>query len=84
VAAEAGVAPVVAGLPAGVDAVRRRGPGGSWVFLLDHSGAGAQVPVLGTDLVTGARATAQRPLALAPGAVAVVREDGPAPAAGAG
>ena len=74
-ARDAGVGPVVPGLPPGVDAVRRRGAAGSWVFLLDHSGVGARVPVVGTDLITGAVAREGEPLVLPPGGVAVVRED---------
>lgn len=73
----AGVPPVVPGLPAGVDAVRRRGADGTgWVFLMDHTGQGAQVDLVGTDLVTGEDVGAGRPLVLAPGGVAVVREQG--------
>lgn len=76
VVAAAGVEPVIPGLPAGVDAVRRRSDSGSWLFLLDHGGSGARVPVVGTDLVTGQESTEDRPLVLAPGGVAVVREAG--------
>jgi beta-galactosidase len=72
----AGVEPVVPGLPAGVDAVRRRGADRSWVFLMDHGGQGAQVALTGTDLVSGVDCGPGRPLALAPGAVAIVREAG--------
>ncbi len=64
----------VPGLPPGVDAVRRRSSTGSWVFVMDHSGHGAEVPLTGTDLVTGTGCGPGRPLALAPGGVAVVRE----------
>ncbi|MFC5380182.1 beta-galactosidase [Aquipuribacter nitratireducens] len=73
-AAAAGVRPVVPGLPPGVDAVRRRGDGGSWVFVLDHTGEGARVPLAGTDLVTGRACSAEEPLVVGPGGVAVVRE----------
>ncbi|WP_336920831.1 beta-galactosidase [Aquipuribacter sp. SD81] len=73
----AGARPVVPGLPAGVDAVRRRGDdGASWVFVLDHTGAGASVPLTGTDLVTGRNCSPGEPLEVAPGGVAVVREAG--------
>jgi beta-galactosidase len=71
----ADVGPVVAGLPPGVDAVRRRSGTGSWVFLLDHAGEGAQVALSGTDLVSGGTCSPGSPLRLPPGGVAVVREE---------
>ncbi|MFB6777014.1 beta-galactosidase [Streptomyces sp. NPDC056352] len=52
VAAEAGVGPVLAGLPEGVEAVRR----GELLFLLHHGRGSVTVPVPGphVDLLTGA------------------------------
>ncbi|MGF1646283.1 MAG: beta-galactosidase [Kineosporiaceae bacterium] len=68
-------APVLAGLPPGVEAVRRRAADGtSYLFVLDHPGEGVTLDVRGVDLVTGAACGADSPLTVAPGAVAVVRE----------
>ena len=67
---EAGVAPTVAGLPRGVEAVRRVGEHGRYLFLMNHTDHPVPVPVTGTDLLTGAA-----PLDLVAGGVAVVRED---------
>ncbi|MBT2421023.1 beta-galactosidase [Streptomyces sp. ISL-22] len=55
IAAEAGVRPALAGLPAGVEAVRR----GGLLFLLNHGRDGVTVPVPGRhrDLLTGADVT---------------------------
>ncbi|MGC9542520.1 beta-galactosidase [Streptomyces sp. UG1] len=55
IAAEAGVRPTLAGLPAGVEAVRR----GGLLFLLNHGRDGVTVPVPGRhrDLLTGATVT---------------------------
>ena len=68
VADGAGVRPVVAGLEAvaaqpvpgwakgglgPVEVVRRSGPQGSFLFVLNHSASDAQVPCAGTDLVGG-------------------------------
>ena len=52
VAAEAGAGPVLAGLPEGVEAVRR----GDLLFLLHHGRGSVTVPVPGAqvDLLTGA------------------------------
>jgi len=44
-AADAGAAPVLAGLPDGVEAVRREGPGGSHLFLLNHGAEPVTVTV---------------------------------------
>jgi beta-galactosidase len=67
----AGVTPVVAGLAAGVEAVRRRSGDGSWVFLANDTGDAQEVAVAGHDLVTERDVDVVR---LAPGEVAVVRE----------
>jgi len=60
VLAAAGVAPPVAGLPAGIEAVRRRhADGRTYLFLLNHTDADAEVAgdgagvLAGTDLLTG-------------------------------
>lgn len=55
IAAQAGVRPTLAGLPAGVEAVRR----GGLLFLLNHGRDGVAVPVPGRhrDLLTGADVT---------------------------
>jgi beta-galactosidase len=71
VLADAGVRPA-AMVPAGVEAVRRRGAEGSWLFLVNHTDAAAQVPATGTDLVTGDRVDGR--VSLPAGGVAVVRE----------
>ena len=74
VLAEAGVAPVLPGVPPGVDAVRRRGGGLSWLFVLNHGGAPVRLgTVRGTELLTGT-AVPSDGLSLPPGGVAVVRE----------
>jgi beta-galactosidase len=50
---EAGVRPVVEGAPAGLEAVRRRGPDADYLFLLNHGDEPAEVRAAGTDLLTG-------------------------------
>ncbi len=70
---EAGIEPVVPGLPAGVEAVRRSGPQGSYVFLVNHGDRTAMVDVPGTDLLTGVRA---RLIRIDGGATAILAEDG--------
>ena len=71
--AQAGVRPAAA-TPPGVEAVRREGPDGSYLFLVNHTAEDATVPV---GHATGLAATAVRDgLALVPcGGAAVVRED---------
>ncbi len=59
--------------PAAADAVRRRDERGSFPFAIDRGAAGAEVPVPGDDQV--ADVPTGGTLRLAPGAVAVVRED---------
>jgi beta-galactosidase len=70
---EAGVEPVAAA-PPGVEAVRRRGPHAEYLFLIDHSGRGAGIPVPdgATELLTGERLSGT--VTVPPGGVAVVRE----------
>jgi len=73
-AAGAGVGPVVPGAPPGLEAVRRRGENGrTWLFVLNHAGTASLVPARGTELLSGRRVNGV--LEVAPGAVAVVREE---------
>jgi beta-galactosidase len=72
VVADAGVRPA-AGVPAGVDAVRRSGERGSWLFLVNHTDEEQRVSANGHDLVSE-RAVGPE-VVLPPGGVAVVRED---------
>ena len=71
---DAHVAPVLglATWPAGLDAVRRQGAGGSYLFAVNHGSDPARVPVKGTDLVTGHEWTMDTTLAA--GDLAVIRE----------
>lgn len=72
VARSAGVTPVCPGAPAGVEAVRRRGEHGSWLFLFNHTDLPQQVPARGTDLLTATGV--DEAVRLSPGGVAVLRE----------
>jgi beta-galactosidase len=69
---EAGVEPTVRGLPTGVEAVRRVASDGSYLFVVNHSGDDATVPVRGTDLLTG---SASGRHVVPAGDVAVIREE---------
>ncbi|MET7452496.1 beta-galactosidase [Streptomyces sp. NPDC005574] len=71
---EAGVAPVRV-TPEGVEAVLRRGEDADYLFLVDHRGAGAEVPVApdAVELLT-AEPLKNGTVTVAPGGVAVVRE----------
>jgi beta-galactosidase len=72
--AEAGVRPVLPGAPPGVEAVRRHADRGrSWLFVLNHTDSTVLVPASGAELLSGRQATGV--LDVAPGGVAVVRED---------
>ncbi|MEH1099914.1 beta-galactosidase [Micromonospora sp. CPCC 205561] len=71
-ARSAGAAPVCPGAPAGVEAVRRRGAGTSWLFLLNHTDRPQRVPAAGVDLLTGA--TIDPEVHLPAGGAAVLRE----------
>lgn len=66
----AGVSPAADVAP-GVEAVRRRGENGSWLFIANDTGHEQTVDVAGHDLV---RDRAVNGVVLEPGAVAVVRE----------
>jgi beta-galactosidase len=72
IAAEAGVSPVLANLPPGVDARRRRAGAKSWLFLVNHTAEPAELPARGVDLVTGR--TVDGTLRLEAGRYAVVEE----------
>jgi beta-galactosidase len=72
--AETGVAPVLPGLPSGVEAVRRHAADGrSWLFVLNHTAEPVEVPAGGLDLLTDRELPAGS-LTLAPGESVVLRE----------
>ncbi|WP_428965468.1 beta-galactosidase [Micromonospora fluostatini] len=71
-ATQAGVAPTCPDAPAGVEAVRRGGDDGSWLFLLNHTDRPQTVPASGVDLLTDATVTDA--VHLPAGGVAVLRE----------
>ena len=72
--AAAGLAPEVPGLPAGVEAVRRRGSAGrSWLFLLNHTPEPVVVCADGVELLSGTQVVGS--VELSPGGIAVVREE---------
>ena len=70
---EAGVRPVLATRPDGVEAVRRRGPDADYLFLIDHSGNGTEIPAHGLELLTGKPVHGS--VTVPAGGVAVVREE---------
>ncbi|WP_371671296.1 beta-galactosidase [Streptomyces sp. NBC_00289] len=74
VCAEAGVASVRV-TPEGVEAVLRRGEAADYLFLVDHRGAGAEVPVAAdaVELLTGEPLKGGT-VTVPPGGVVVVRE----------
>ena len=75
--ADAGVRPVL-DVPAGVEAIRRDGPGASYLFLLNHRDAETDVPVPdGVDLLSGA--AVRDALRLPPLGAAVLRTAHPHP-----
>ncbi|MBF9128202.1 beta-galactosidase [Plantactinospora sp. S1510] len=71
VAAAAGVGPTCPTAPDGVEAVRRRAAGESWLFLLNHTDTAVTVPASGVDLLTGVRGES---VTLPAGGCAVLRE----------
>ncbi|MGW0576138.1 beta-galactosidase [Streptomyces sp. NPDC002920] len=75
VCGEAGVAPVRAGVPRGVEAVVRRGADADYLFLIDHTGRGAEVPVAAdaVELLSG-KPTERGSVSVPPGEAVVVRE----------
>ena len=72
IVAEAGIEPVADTVP-GVEVVRRRGDATSYLFVINHTDESATIPTQGVDLLTGRAVTGK--LDLAPGDVAVVREE---------
>ncbi|MFE2219710.1 beta-galactosidase [Streptomyces canus] len=68
---EAGVTPEHHA-PAGIEVVRRRGAEADYLFLIDHTGKGAEVSAEGVELLTGTPVTGT--VTVPPGGVAVVRE----------
>jgi beta-galactosidase len=68
----AGARPPVEGLPAGVEAVRRRGDGAAYLFLINHGSKPVSLPVSGVDLLSGREGAVE----LEPFGVAVVRDAG--------
>jgi beta-galactosidase len=70
--AGAGVAPAVVDLPPRLEAVRRRGPQATYLFLINHADEPAAVPARGTDLLTGRAHDGM--VEVPAGGVAVVRE----------
>jgi beta-galactosidase len=75
VCARAGVRPVLEDLPAGVEAVRRRGDAAAYLFLLNHGAEAATVAASGVDLLTGRQHDGA--VELPAGGVAVLREEAP-------
>jgi beta-galactosidase len=74
IADDAAVPAVVPDAPAGLEAVRRRSEGGSWLFLLNHRDEDATVTATGRELLTGADVDGT--ITVPAGGVAVVREHG--------
>ena len=58
--------------PDGVEVVLRRGADADYLFLIDHTGKGAEAPAEGVELLTGTPVTGT--VTVPPGGVAVVRE----------
>ncbi len=71
VLAGAGARPVVAGLPRGMEAIRRVGTDAGYLFLINHTVGEVFVEQSGTELLTGA---AVRGLTVVAGGVAVLRQ----------
>ena len=71
IAGELGISPTLPGAAeAGLEAVRRRGDGMDFLFLLHHGERPLTVRAVGDDLITGA--SARDGLRLAPGGAAVL------------
>ncbi|MEU0074037.1 Beta-galactosidase C-terminal domain [Streptomyces sp. NPDC006332] len=58
--------------PAGIEVVRRRGTVADYLFLVNHTGKGAEAPAEGLELLTGTPVTGT--VTVPPGGVALVRE----------
>jgi len=69
---QAGIEPALGALPPGVEVVRRRGPDGDYLFVVNHGDDPVIVPVEGTNLISGA--TWASTTSLAGGDVAVIRQ----------
>jgi beta-galactosidase len=69
---EAGVQPVLSTPQHGIEAVRRSGRDADYLFLIDHTGNGAEVPAEGVELLTGKAVSGW--VTVPTGGVAVVRE----------
>ncbi|WP_427015570.1 beta-galactosidase [Pseudarthrobacter sp. P1] len=76
ICASAGVNPAVPDIPADVEVVKRSKDGTSWLFIINHSGTEAALPVRGTELISGTAATGR--LRVPGSGVAVVRLSGTA------
>ncbi|GGU94870.1 beta-galactosidase [Kitasatospora herbaricolor] len=71
---ESGVVPEVAGLPPGVEAVRRRSADGrSWLFVINNTDRAVLLPAVGHELLA-ARPVPAEGLSVPAGCAAVVRE----------
>ncbi len=68
---DAGVAPEHQ-VPNGVEVVRRRGAEADFLFLIDHTGKGAEAPATGLELLTGTPVDGT--VLVPPGGVVVIRE----------
>jgi beta-galactosidase len=66
----ADVLPVISGLPAGVEAIRRLSEDEAFLFLINHTTSDAQVDVEGTDVISGSDGSG---LSVPAGGIAVVR-----------
>jgi beta-galactosidase len=62
---------VLAGLPPGVEVIRRKSTQGSWTFVINHSTADVELALRGHELIADVEVPGT--LAVAAGAVAVVR-----------
>jgi beta-galactosidase len=69
---EAGVRPLIAGLPARVEVVRRRTPEAGYTFVLNHTAEPVPVSLYGTELITGEQVGES--LVVPAGEVRVVRD----------
>jgi beta-galactosidase len=58
--------------PAGIEVVRRHGTEADYLFLIDHTGNGAEAPAEGVELLTGKPISGT--VSIPPGGVAVIRE----------
>ncbi|MDQ0905798.1 beta-galactosidase [Streptomyces canus] len=58
--------------PAGIEVVRRHGTVADYLFLIDHTGKGAEVPAEGVELLSGKPISGT--VSIPPGGVAVIRE----------